>query len=73
LIGDIIPNDETDYSSYTKVAEYLGPYTDYNVPMNWKEFEVNPPHCGRYAVLQAAGGPNRCLEIRELEVWTYVN
>ena len=51
-LGDTIPTDEEDFSSYTVAAFYRGPSTNTVDPNYVEEFTVDPPVCGRFFVVQ---------------------
>ena len=73
-LGDEIPADEEDYSSYTIAAFYQGPSPNTGDPNYVEEFTVDPPVCGRFFALQRThpvfDSVYSVIEIEELEVYT---
>ena len=75
-LGEDLPSDDEDYSSYTQVAFYEGPALATDDPYYHETFFVLPPVCGRYFVLQRTHSPYlreySVLEIIEVEVYSFL-
>ena len=70
-MSDSLPSSDSDYSAYTQVAFWPGPFA---APYEPQEFLVDPPVKGRYFVIQKTD-PNyvdaeAVLEIREIQVFS---
>ena len=73
-LGEDLPADDEDYSSYTQVAFFEGPSLNTKDPDYSEIFSIDPPVCGRYFALQRTHAPYdraySVLEIEEVEVYT---